>query len=83
MEIDNNASERAIKNFVIGRKNWFMSNTSKVATSSATIYSLVETAMFSLKEYKIPVKSIHADTTSKNLYRQYKNVKMMIMMELK
>ncbi len=44
LEIDNNASERAIKNFVIGRKNWLMSNTSKGARSSATIYSVVETA---------------------------------------
>jgi transposase len=29
--------------------------------------------MFSIKEYRIPVKSIHADTTSKNLYGQYKD----------
>lgn len=34
---------------------------------------MTETAMFSIKEYKIPVKSIHADTTSKNLYGQYKD----------
>lgn len=33
---------------------------------------MTETAMFSIKEYKIPVKSIHADTTSKSLYGQYK-----------
>lgn len=44
LEIDNNASERAIKSFVIGRKNWMLQNTSKGANSSATIYSIIETA---------------------------------------
>lgn len=44
LEIDNNASERAIKAFVIGRKNWILQNTSKGASSSATIYSIIETA---------------------------------------
>jgi len=44
LEIDNNASERAIKPFVIGRKNWLMCNTPKGARASATIYSIVETA---------------------------------------
>ena len=44
LEIDNNRSERSIKPFVIGRKNWLFSNTPKGAASSATIYSIVETA---------------------------------------
>jgi len=44
LEIDNNISERAIKPFVIGRKNWLFSNTPKGARASATIYSIVETA---------------------------------------
>lgn len=44
LEIDNNRSERAIKPFVIGRKNWLFSNTARGANSSAVIYSLVETA---------------------------------------
>lgn len=44
LEIDNNGAERAIKPFVIGRKNWLFSNTSKGAKSSATIYSIIETA---------------------------------------
>lgn len=44
LEIDNNGSERAIKPFVIGRKNWLMCNTPKGARSSAAIYSVVETA---------------------------------------
>jgi hypothetical protein len=44
LEIDNNRSERSIKNFVIGRKNWLFANTPKGATASATIYNIVETA---------------------------------------
>ncbi|MBU5487918.1 IS66 family transposase, partial [Clostridium sp. MSJ-8] len=44
LEIDNNAAERAIKPFVIGRKNWLFANTAKGAKASATIYSIIETA---------------------------------------
>jgi len=44
LEIDNNRAERAIKPFVIGRKNWLFSNTSKGARASACIYSVIETA---------------------------------------
>src|SRR5690606_34820992 len=44
LEIDNNRSERAIKPFVIGRKNWLFANTPRGAKASATIYSIIETA---------------------------------------
>lgn len=44
LSIDNNRAERAIKPFVIGRKNWMFSNTAKGAQASAVLYSLVETA---------------------------------------
>jgi transposase len=44
LELDNNRSERAMKPFVIGRKNWLFANTPRGAKSSAIIYSLVETA---------------------------------------
>lgn len=44
LEIDNNRSERAIKPFVIGRKNWLFSNTPKGASSSSIVYSIIETA---------------------------------------
>jgi transposase len=44
LNIDNNRAERAVKPFVIGRKNWLFSNTSRGAQASATLYSLVETA---------------------------------------
>ncbi|HBM66175.1 MAG TPA: IS66 family transposase, partial [Pseudomonas sp.] len=44
LPIDNNAAERAIRPFVIGRKNWLFSDTPRGATASAQLYSLVETA---------------------------------------
>lgn len=44
LELDNNRAERSIKPFVIGRKNFLFSNTSKGARSSAIIFSIVETA---------------------------------------
>ena len=42
--IDNNASERAIRGFCIGKKNWQMIDTLNGAKTSAIIYSVVETA---------------------------------------
>ena len=44
LELSNNAAERSIKPFVIGRKNWLFANTPRGARTSATIYSIVETA---------------------------------------
>jgi len=44
LEIDNNRAERSIKPFVIGRKNFLFSNTPRGASSSAIIYSIIETA---------------------------------------
>lgn len=44
LPMDNNAAERAIRPFVIGRKNWLFSDTPKGAVASAQLYSLVETA---------------------------------------
>ncbi len=44
LNIDNNRAERAIKPFVIGRKNWLFSNTANGAQASAILYSLIETA---------------------------------------
>ena len=50
--IDNNASERAIRGFCIGRKNWQMIDTINGAKSSAIIYSIAETAKANyLKSY--------------------------------
>ena len=43
-EISNNRAERSIKVFVIGRKNFLFCDTVNGAKSSATIYSVIETA---------------------------------------
>ena len=45
IEISNNRAERSIKPFVIGRKNWLFCNTPGGATSSAAVYSLIQTAI--------------------------------------
>ena len=42
--MDNNASERAIRSFVIGKNNWKLIDTIHGAQASAIMYSLVETA---------------------------------------
>ena len=44
LSIDNNATERAIKPFVVGRKNWLFADTVSGAKASANLYSLIETA---------------------------------------
>ena len=44
LAIDNNRAERAVKPFVIGRKNWMFSNTANGADASAVLYSIIETA---------------------------------------
>ena len=44
LNIDNNRAERAIKPFVIGRKNWLFSQTANGANASAILYSIIETA---------------------------------------
>ena len=50
--LENNAAERAIRPFVVGRKNWIMIDTPKGAKASAGIYSIIETAkLYNLKLY--------------------------------
>lgn len=44
LELSNNRAERAIKPFVIGRKNWLFTNSPAGAESSAITYSIIETA---------------------------------------
>jgi transposase len=44
LDIDNNAVERAIRPFVIGRNNWIFADTVNGAKASANLYSLIETA---------------------------------------
>lgn len=42
--IDNNAAERAIRPFTIGRKNWMFAKSQAGAAASANLYSLAESA---------------------------------------
>ncbi len=42
--IDNSASERSIRTFCLGKKNWMFHNTANGAHSSALVYSISETA---------------------------------------
>ena len=44
LSIDNNRAERAVKPFVIGRKNWLFSQTANGVHASVTLYSIAETA---------------------------------------
>ena len=51
--IDNSASERSIRTFCIGKKNWVLHNTTRGARASAIIYSVSETAKANnLKPYE-------------------------------
>ena len=52
-EIDNNRSERAIKPFVIGRKNWLFHGNDVGAHAGSILYSLIETC----KQHEIEVFS--------------------------
>ena len=52
--VDNNLAERAVKPFVIGRKNWLFSTSPKGATASSIAYSIIGTAQangIDVKEY--------------------------------
>lgn len=68
LEISNNRAERAVKPFVIGRKNWLFSNTPDGADASAAIYSIAETAKanglkpFEYFEYVLTILSQYPET---------------------
>jgi hypothetical protein len=53
LEIDNNRSERSIKPFVIGRKNWMFHGNELGARAGSILFSLIETC----KQHKIEVFS--------------------------
>lgn len=51
--IDNNAAERAIRPFCLGKKNWYIIDTVRGAKASAVLYSIAETAKANnLKPYE-------------------------------
>lgn len=55
--MDNNASERAIRGFCIGRKNWQLIDTIRGAENSAIIYSIAETAYTVTLIYRVPKRN--------------------------
>ena len=69
--MDNNAAERAIRPFTLGRKNWVNIDTIRGAEASAVIYSLVETAkanhlrVYDYFEYILTELTSHQDDTSR------------------
>ncbi|WP_241152129.1 IS66 family transposase, partial [Pseudomonas viridiflava] len=62
LPINNNAAERAIRPFVIGRKNWLSSDTPKGAMAGAQLYSLVETAKANGQEPYEERKAVRSPT---------------------
>lgn len=70
--IDNNASERAIRGFCVGKKNWQVIDTINGAASSAIIYSIAETAKannlkpYDYFEYLLTELPKHADDLDRN-----------------
>jgi len=70
--IDNNASERAIRGFCVGKKNWQMIDTINGAKTSAIIYSIVETAKannlkpFDYVQYLLEEIPKHMDDTDRS-----------------
>jgi len=44
LAIDNNACERAVRPFVIGRRNWLFADTPNGARASAALYGIIGTA---------------------------------------
>jgi transposase/predicted DNA-binding protein len=44
IQIDNNASERALRSVALGRKNWLFAGSDAGGETAAAIYSLIETA---------------------------------------
>lgn len=70
--IDNNASERAIRGFCIGKKNWQVIDTINVAKASAIIYSIAETGKannlkpYEYFEYLLTELPEHQDDTDRS-----------------
>ena len=73
--IDNNASERAIRGFCIGKKNWQMIDTINGAKTSAIIYSIVETAKannlkpYNYVQYLLEEIPKHVDDTDRSFIK--------------
>jgi len=64
LDIDNNRTERAIKPFVIGRKNWMFSNSVAGAKAGEIIYSLIETCAAHQVEPYAYLRAVLANITA-------------------
>lgn len=75
--MDNNASERAIRGFTIGRKNWQVIDTIHGAKASAIIYSIAETAKanglkpFEYFEYLLTEIPKHVDDSDRTFLADF------------
>lgn len=71
LEIDNNLSERSIKPFVIGRKNWLFHGNDLGAKAGSTLFSLIETCKQNKIEtfswFKYVLTHIHQANTIEKL----------------
>lgn len=73
--IDNNASERAIRGFCVGKKNWQMIDTINGAKTSAMIYSIAETAKannlkpYDYFEHLLKEIPIHMEDTNRSFLK--------------
>ena len=74
--MDNNASERAIRGFCIGKKNWEIIDTVNGAKTSAVIYSIAETAKanhlkpYEYFEYLLTVIPEHMEDTDRSFLEE-------------
>lgn len=74
--IDNNASERTIRGFCIGKKNWQVIDTISEARSLAIIYSIAETAkannlkLYDYFEYLLKAILEHIEDKNRDFYEK-------------
>ena len=71
LEIDNNFSERSIKPFVIGRKNWLFHGNDVGANAGSILFSLIETCKYHKIDvfswFKYVLSNIHKALTIEQL----------------
>ena len=77
--MDNNASERAIRGFCIGKKNWEVIDTINRAKTSAVIYSIAETVkanvlkLYEYFEYLLTVIPEHMEDTERSFLEEVRS----------
>jgi transposase len=74
LEIDNNRTERVIKPFATGRKNWLFCDSVKGADASANIYSLIETCKFHGINPYAYLKHLFSEIRKCNSAEEYENL---------